>query len=64
MLNRVSYAPTEASTDSEPPRFRTVDSWVGNQSERVQKRADREGADRQTIDDDVPAVPQIPREVV
>ena len=62
----VSYAPTESSLESELPRFRTVDSWVGNQSERVQRRGNGvpSSATRTSSFDSTPPVPEIPRDVV
>jgi hypothetical protein len=45
---------TEASEDS-PPRFRSVNSWVNQQSGRVQR-----GQQQQQYDDDAPPVPALP----
>jgi hypothetical protein len=47
---------TEASEDS-PPRFRTVTSWVNQQTGRVKRAQQRIG---DASDDDVPPVPGLP----
>ena len=44
---------TTTSMDSTPPRFRTINSWVAQQSGRVQKQ--------QQAEEDVPAMPEIPK---
>ncbi|KAH6693724.1 hypothetical protein F5X68DRAFT_46625 [Plectosphaerella plurivora] len=46
---------TETSEDL-PPRFRTVNSWVNQQTGRVKRAQDR-------LDDDVPPVPGLPNQV-
>ncbi|KAG0648744.1 hypothetical protein D0Z07_4839 [Hyphodiscus hymeniophilus] len=44
---------TTTSTDSTPPRFQTINSWVAQQTGRVERQ--------QQANDEVPAMPGIPR---